>query len=694
MSDVQALAERPPEAGPAYSGSNPIDAVAELLETDPASAEAQARQRLAQSPDDPDALLVLAAALRHQGDCAAAIAILEPLAVRLVGSAFVRLELGLAWRQLGDHKKAIAILTQAVNLNNSLSDAWRAMGDEYLEIGDIVAADRAFGQHQNLSISEPQLQRAMTALRNGRPDVAEDLAVEFLEADPDNADAIKILAEVAVAEDREEDAKELLARCLELAPDFVGARFRYTTVLVQLNQPYPALAEIEILLKRDPNNPQFRSLKAHILAHLGKPAESLACFEGLVQQFPNHCAAWIQYAHSLKSAGRHDECIAAYRRAIELIPDLGGTYWSLANLKTFRFTEDDIQAMQRYLTKDDLSVDSRLHFHYSLGKAYEDLKQYEKSFDHYSKGAALRRSTADYDGEAVRNLVLLHKELFTPEFFAERKGWGCQARDPIFIVGLPRAGSTLMEQILSSHSMVEGTMELPEITSLARRLNLDNAATDEAGYPSNLYDLSAKECRSLGEEYMDSTRVQRHLGRPFFTDKMPNNFAHIPFIHLILPNAKIIDARRHPLACGFSNFKQHYSRGQVFTYSLTDIGWYYRSYVELMAYFDEVLPGKVHRVIYEEMVGNPDREIRRVLEFLELPFEESCLRFHETERSVRTASSEQVRQPMYKSAKEHWKNYEPWLGPLKETLGPVLDAYPDIPTFDDLPKPPRPGWAV
>jgi tetratricopeptide (TPR) repeat protein len=694
MSEVEELVKDKVVGAAVDSQLSLLQEFGQLLETDPAAVEAKARQILGQRPEDSDAQVLLAAALRNKGDVSEAIAILEPLAMRRGDWAIARLELGLAWRQLGDHQKAIGALSQAVNLDNSLSEAWRAMGDEYLEIGDIVAADRAFAHHQNLAVTDPQLQRAMTALRNGRTDVAEDLVVEFLETDPDNADAIKILAEVAVAEDREEDARELLERCLELAPDFVGARFRYATILVQLNQPYPALAEIEILLKRDPNNPQFRSLKAHILAHMGKPAESLACFEGLVEQYPKHCAAWIQYAHSLKSAGRHDECIAAYRKAIELIPDLGGTYWSLANLKTFRFSEDDIQAMQSYLAKDDLSVDSRLHFHYSLGKAYEDLKQYEKSFDHYSKGAALRRSTADYDGEAVRNLVLLHKELFTREFFAERKGWGCQARDPIFIVGLPRAGSTLMEQILSSHSMIEGTMELPEITSLARRLNRDNVATDEAGYPSNLYDLSAKECRDLGEEYMNSTRVQRHLGRPFFTDKMPNNFAHIPFIHLILPNAKIIDARRHPLACGFSNFKQHYSRGQVFTYSLTDIGWYYRSYVELMAYFDEVLPGKVHRVIYEDMVGNPEAEIRRVLEFLGLPFEEGCLRFHETERSVRTASSEQVRQPMYKSAKEHWKNYEPWLGPLKETLGPVLDAYPNVPKFDDLPKPARPGWAV
>jgi tetratricopeptide (TPR) repeat protein len=693
MSDVQERVEKISAA--AELRSNPIDAERERLETKPAEVEAEARAKLRKHPSDSDALLLLAAALRHRNEAEAAIAVLEPLTASEPDWPAVHLELGLSLRQLGDHRKSIAALTRAVNLDNSLSEAWRAMGDEYLEIGDIVAADRAFSHHQNLSVNDPQLQRAMTALRNGRADVAEDLVVEFLEHDPDNADAIKVLAEVAVAEDREEDAQVLLARCLELAPDFIGARFRYATVLVQLNHPHPALAEVEILLKHDPDNPQFRSLKAHILAHLGKPLESLACFEGLVQQYPKHCAAWIQYAHSLKSAGRHDDCIVAYRKAIELIPDLGGTYWSLANLKTFRFSDEDIQTMQSHLKKDDLSVDSRLHFHYSLGKAYEDLKQYEKSFDHYSKGAALRRSTTDYDGEAVRNLVLLQKELFNREFFAERKGWGCQARDPIFIVGLPRAGSTLLEQILSSHPMIEGTMELPEVTTLARRLNQDNASTDEPGYPSNLYDLSARQFQELGEDYMRSTRVVRHLDRPHFTDKMPNNFAHIPFIHLMLPNAKIIDARRHPMACGFSNFKQHYSRGQVFTYGLTDIGWYYRSYVELMAYYDEILPGKIHRVIYEEMVSDPEKEIRRLLDYLEVPFDEACLRFHETERSVRTASSEQVRQPIYNSAKEHWRNYEPWLGPLKETLGPVLDAYPAVPQFgDDAPKPSRPGWAV
>jgi len=668
--------------------SDPVGAARRMLESDPKSVEHRARRILDESPDNIDATLLLAQALRRQHNRPDALTILEALGARESVSALVYFELGLALRETGEHQKAIAALNRAVDLDSSLSDAWHALGEEYLEVGDIVAADRAFAHHQNLEIEDPRLQRAVTAFRNGFSGVAEDLVLEFLETDPDNEDAIRILAEVALAEDRHEDAAALLSRCLEISPGSIGARHRYASLLALINRPHQALPEIEEVLKHDPRNPQLRSVKGTILAQLGRPVESLACFEAVVQQYPKNYVAWTQYAQSLRNVGRQDEAIAAYRKSIALIPNLGTTYWSLANLKTFRFTDADIEAMLGHLANDNLPVNSRLHFLYSLGKAYEDLKEFGKSFDHYQKGAALQRSTMNYDGESVARIVPVHKELFDREFFAKREGWGWRARDPIFIVGLPRAGSTLLEQILSSHSMVEGTMELAELSNLGASINRDNVSTEELGYPENLQHLSASDCERLGRNYLENTRVQRHLERPFFTDKMPSNFLHLPFIHLILPNAKVIDARRHPLACCFSNFKQLYSRGQFFSYSLTDLGSYYRAYVELMAYYDDVLPGTVHRVIYEEMVGNPEREIRRLLGYLGLPFEESCLRFHETERSVRTSSSEQVRQPLYTSAKEHWRNFEPWLGPLKDALGPVLDAYPDVPKFDgpDLPR--------
>ena len=371
----------------------------------------------------------------------------------------------------------------------------------------------------------------------------------------------------------------------------------------------------------------------------------------------------------------------AYRRAIELLPQLGGGYWSLANLKTFRFTDVDITEMQAQLDRPDLRIEARVQFFFSLGKAFEDMKQYELSFENYKKGNALWRSTIDYDADQTHAYVTMSKEFYTKELIDERKGYGHRVRDPIFIVGLPRAGSTLTEQILSSHSQIEGTMELPNITSLARHLNEGNAVGDGPDYPELLEYLEPEEFNRRGEEYISDTRSHRKLGRPFFIDKMPNNYAHLPLIHMILPKAKIIDVRRHPLASCFSNFKQHFARGQHFTYALTDMARYYRDYVELMAHYDKVLPGKIHHLIYEELVAEPEKEIRRLFDYLELPFEDQCLRFHETERAVRTASSEQVRMPLYKSGVDHWRNFEQWLDPLKTTLGAVLDAYPGVPEF-------------
>ena len=650
---------------------------------DPAHAEAKAREMLAKNANDPDGQLLLAAALRQKGDAEAARKILEPLVAANPDWAQVRLELGLTLGVLGDNYGAIAALTEATNLDRNLAEAWSALGEQYVLVGDVLASDAAYSHHFNVSVNEPQLQKAVAALRNGRPDVSEDILVEYLEAHPDDVNAIKMLAEAAIACDRNEDAGVLLERCLEIAPEFSAARYRYVSSLYLQNRLVEAIPHIDILLERDPKNPQFRTMKASLLGQMGENLDALALFEELVNEYPKHPASWVSYGHALKSAGQPEKGIDAYRKAIELLPQLGGGYWSLANLKTFRFTDQDIAAMKGQLERGDLRVEARVQFYFSLGKAYEDKKEFAEAFDNYQKGNALWRSTVEYNAEATSAFVRVSKELYTKDFFAQRKGWGHPAPDPIFVVGLPRAGSTLIEQILSSHPEIEGTMELPDITSLARHLNEDNYVSDGPGYPYILEDLPREEFKRRGQDYIRNTRVHRKSGRPFFVDKMPNNYAHVGLIHMILPRARIIDARRHPMGSCFSNFKQHFARGQHFTYALTDVGRYYHDYVELMAHFDEVLPGKVHRVIYEQLVENPEREIRRMLEYLGLPFDERCLNFHETERAVRTASSEQVRQPLYKSGVDHWKNFEPWLGPLKQALGPVLDAYPDAPKFED-----------
>jgi Sulfotransferase family len=360
---------------------------------------------------------------------------------------------------------------------------------------------------------------------------------------------------------------------------------------------------------------------------------------------------------------------------------LGEAFWSMANLKTFRFTESDVAAMRHALVSSTLADEDRLHFEFALGKALEDAGDYAGSFAHYERANALNRRRHPYRSDENSRFVARCKREFTRDYFAARRGAGAPAADPIFIVGLPRAGSTLLEQILASHSAIEGTVELPDIPQIARELIGRDDEAHEGRFFEALAALDGAQLRALGERYLQATRVHRKRGLPFFVDKMPNNCLYVGLIQLILPNAKIIDARRHPLGCCFSAFKQHFARGQGFTYSLADLGRYYRDYVDLMSHFDTVLPGRVHRVFYESMIEDTEAETRRLLEYCGLPFEERCLRFYENERPVRTASSEQVRQPIFKDGMDHWRHFEPWLGPLERELGPVLECYPRVPEF-------------
>jgi len=507
--------------------------------------------------------------------------------------------------------------------------------------------------------------------------VAEALLRAHLKQYPTDVVAIRMLAEVAARLGRYGDSETLLQRCLELAPGFHAARHNLAVVLHRQNRPADALREVDRLLQGDPGNAGARNLKAAILARIGEVQQSAEIYGRILEEHPGHPKIWQSYGHSLKTAGRQQESIAAYRRSIELAPAFGEAYWSLANLKTFRFSDDDIRAMRDQLAADDAAIEDLFHFHFALGKALEDSGDYAVSFEHYAEGNRLRRSVIDYDAEDLSGYVRRSRALLTEDFFASRRGLGSPAADPIFIVGLPRAGSTLVEQILSSHSLVEGTQELPDLGVIARQLAGRKKRSEPSLYPEAMTGLGADELRALGERYLEQTRIQRRTALPFFIDKMPNNWEHLALIHLILPNAKVIDARRHPMSCCFSVFKQHFARGQRFSYDLGELGRYYRDYVDLTAHIDSVLPGRVHRVHYERMVEDTEGEVRRLLDYCGLPFEESCLRFYENERAVRTASSEQVRRPIYRDALEQWIHYEPWLGPLRDALGPVLTGYPD-----------------
>ena len=645
---------------------------AQLLSQDPALAEAQAIEILRAAPEHPEALLLLGAALRRQGRAEAALTVIEPVIRSQPKWPPIHQEAGLALADLGLARPAVAALSRAVALDPRLTVAWGALADQLLLAGDEPGAEKARAQQIRASTSDPALIEAAAALCDNRLAVAEHLLKPYLASHPTNAAAIRMLAEVAARLGRMEDAESLLARCVELAPGFSEARHNHATVLYRLNRSEEALSELDHLLARDPQHPGYRNLKAAALGRVGDYEGAIALYDSLLKAWPDQPKAWMSYGHSLKTVGRQADCIAAYRRSIALAPALGEAWWSLANLKTVRFTEADVAAMETQLARADISDEDRFHLQFALGKALEDAGAFERSFDVYSQGAALRRASITYDAEVTHDHTVRSKAILTRAFFDVRLDQGCDAPDPIFVVGLPRSGSTLIEQILSSHSAVEGTMELPDIISIARRLGGQQSRNQPSVYPEVLETLDAKACRALGEEYLDRTRIQRKLGRPFFIDKMPNNFAHVGLIRLILPRAKIIDARRHPLGCCFSAFKQHFARGQAFSYDLTDLGRYYADYVDLMAHWDTALPGAVHRVIYEEMIADPEQQVRRLLDHCGLPFESACLTFYENDRAVRTASSEQVRQPIFTDGVDHWRSYEPWLGSLKAALGPAL----------------------
>ena len=652
-----------------------------LLDGAPLLAVEQLDEILAVAPNHPAALRLLAAARLVQGEVQAALEILEPLARAQPKWATVQLDLGMALGRGGRGHDAIAALRAAVVLQPNLPQGWRALGDHLMAAGEQEAADAAYANHVRYSTHDPQLMDAAVALAEDRIADAEALLRERLRQVPTDVAAIRMFAEVAARLGRNEDALHLLERCLELAPSFHAARQNYAQVLQRSNQPERALAEIERLLAAEPAHPGYRNLQAVVLCRIGDYAPAIRIYADLLEHYPQHAKVWMSYGHALKTAGHGDRAIDAYRRSLQLEPAFGEAWWSLANLKTFRFSPEDLAAMRKQLTRTDIATQDRLHLEFAVGKALEDAADYAPSFQHYVRGNAIRREQLRYSADETSARVERACTQYTREFFAARAHMGCPARDPIFIVGLPRAGSTLIEQILSSHSQVEGTMELPEVATMTRRLRRHGDTEQARSYHDALAALDADALRALGEQYLARTQIQRKTSAPLFVDKMPNNFMHIGMIQVMLPHAKIIDARRHPLACCFSAFKQHFARGQSFSYRLDDIGRYYRDYVKLMAHFDAVLPGRIHRVFYERMVADTEGEVRRLLDYCGLPFEASCLRFFQNARPVRTASSEQVRQPIYRDGLDHWRHYGEWLGPLEQALGPVLQRYPDVPGF-------------
>ncbi|GGY91751.1 tetratricopeptide repeat-containing sulfotransferase family protein [Novosphingobium colocasiae] len=539
--------------------------------------------------------------------------------------------------------------------------AWRAVGDDERAVAAELAAIDA-------SVLDPVLVAAGRAMVEKRIEVAEPILRQRLRENPFDVAAIRMLAEVAGRLGRLGDAETLLRRALELAPGFVAARTNLALVLHRQARTLEALAELDRLSSDAPAN---AVLRAAALGRLGEFTEAIALYEQVLAQAggDRQPRVWTSYGHALKTVGRQADAIAAYRRAIAIQPSLGDAWWSIANLKTVRLDAGDIAAMTAALADPDASEDDVMHLNFALAKALEDAGSPREAFDRYATANALRLRQQPYRAETTTRAVDRAIALYTPAFLASRAGQGCPAADPVFVLGMPRAGSTLIEQILSSHSQVEGTMELPDVIALVGELS------DEGNYPAVVRTLPPERLRALGEAYLDRTRVQRREGKPLFIDKTPNNWLHAGLIHLMLPNARIIDARRHPLDCCYSNFRQHYAQGQTFAYDLTDVGRYYADYVRLMRHFDAVLPGRIVRVIHEDLLDDPEGGTRALLAALDLPFEEACLRFHENARAVRTASSEQVRRPINRDGAGVWRAVDDRLEPLRTALGPVLEDY-------------------
>jgi len=627
---------------------------------------------LAQVPENRDVLYIVAVNQRYLDRIPGALATLARFEELHPDYGRLFQERGHCYRALADSPAAIAAYGRAVTLNPALPASWKALAVLYRAAGRTVDAQNAADVVATLQNLPVPVVTANSLFNEGSTQPAENMIRPFLLQNPDHVEGMRLLARIGMKLGVLDDAEFLLESVLAFAPDYHAARHNYAEVLLDLHKHVAALEQIRRLLQVEPHNPVFRALEGNALVGLGRHEEALRIYAELREQTPANPTLHLAMAHALKTVGRRTEAIESYRRAAQVRPSFGDAYWSMANLKTYEFSDEEIARMRAGESDPQTPVADRCHFCFALGKALEDRGEYEQSFHFYARGNALKHEESRYDRDSLESTVRRQMHVCTREFFQARPATGCESPDPIFIVGLPRAGSTLIEQILASHSAVEGTKELTEIPRLVHQLNGRQSQDTRPRYPDILATLSAEQLRQLGAKYIADTRVFRSLeagvSSPYFIDKMPNNFRHIGLIHLILPNAKIIDARREPLACCFSNFKQLFANGQEFTYSLEDIGRYYRTYVELMQHWDEVLPGKVLRMQHEDVVEDLEGSVRRLLQFCGLPFEPACLEFWKTERNVRTASSEQVRRPIFKQGLDQWRHFEPWLGPLKEVL--------------------------
>ncbi|HMD28379.1 MAG TPA: sulfotransferase [Steroidobacteraceae bacterium] len=637
---------------------------------------AAAEALLAVSANQRDALLYVAVAQRNLGRIPDALSTLATLEQHHARFSRLYEERGLCFVVLKQAPQAIDAFLRAVNINHALPTSWRMLDGLYRMTGQADNVAMAASHVATMQKIPPEIVTATSLFEDGDLDAAEQLIRAFLLQHGDQIEAMRLLARIGIARQVFDDAELLLSAVLELAPNYRIARQEYAGVLIEEHKYSEARRELEQLLSKDPENRVLKTLYATSSVGLGEHQRAIGLYRELLRGNPVDAELHLSIAHAQKTLGHRQGAIDSYHRAAACRPDFGDAYWSLANLKTYRFTDAELAQLRAAESAPGTVLVDRYHLCFALGKGLEDQGEYAESFRYYELGNALKRSESRYRADIIENNTRQQIEVCTPEFFVRHLGGGAQNPDPIFIVGLPRSGSTLLEQILASHSRVEGTQELANVQQIVRNLRGRDPDLNNPRYPRILAEMSSGEFLPLGEQYLAATRVFR-TGKPFFIDKMPNNFRHIGLIHLMLPNARIIDARREPMACCFSNLKQLFANGQEFTYSIEDIARYYRTYLTLMRHWDRVLPGRILRIQHEDVVDDLKGNVRRILNFCELEFEPQCIEFHKTERSVRTASSEQVRQPIFREGLDQWTNFEPWLEPLKFALGDVLKDYRD-----------------
>ena len=632
---------------------------------------------LKENPNHIDSLYLAAVSARYLKQFDESKQYIEHLLLNAPDMGRAYQELGHLNRDMGNEEKAAAHYRQACELNPALLAAWNSLYKYFTNNNNKPAADHALEQINKLKSLPGSLLYIDQILNEGRLGVAEAKCRAFLKENPTHTYAMSLLSEIANRLGYFDDAEFLLEKAVEFKPDDGDLRMKYASILRKKQKFAKTMEQVDILCDMDPENLTYQAQKASEIMQNGDHEAAVVLLDNILKKNPYNFSSLTSKGHAQKTLGKTDLAIESYQSAYQIKPDHGEAFFSLSNLKTYSFSDVELMAMREQVSRVDLSLRDKAYFHFALAQCCEVKGEYEEAFFHLEKGNKIKNDQSQYSIERMDKELQAQIDVCDDSFFNDLGEGGNPTKDPIFILGLPRAGSTLIEQILASHSMIDGTLELPNILSMAQSLRGDDIYGKLGNYPKSMQSLTLEEREAFGQKFIDDTKMHRKEA-PFFTDKMPNNFRHIGLIHLIMPNAKIIDARRYPLDCCFSMFKQLFAQGQEFSYGLAEAGSYYRSYVKLMDHWEQVLPGKILRVNNEDVINDLEGQVIRILNYLELPFEKSCISFHETKRSVRTASSEQVRKPVNKEGMERWKPYSKNLKPLVESLGKDLLKPEDI----------------